>query len=443
MPQVSLVPVASIEELSAVLLQLTITVGLAVLSLALYRWYRKPYFGWWTLGWGLYSLRITAILLFLTTGARYWLYWHQVATGWTALAILWAALSFSMHRPPRSGDLLLAVFPPLWSYVAIYQLDNFLLAAGLAVLFLSLATLWTGMVFVRHHRSTGSKGGLLLAVTFLLWGLHHLDYPLLRGRGAWNPWGYYLDILFVLATGAGMLLLASSLENAELYRRLEERAADLERLASRMVRQNEEQRRRLSLELHDETAQVFSAVKLQLGLLRERAGLDVAAHLDRLLELIDTGIRGIRNVTNELRPPLLDELGWLPAIRAQVQEFTERTGLPVHLDAGNNFPPISPDAELALFRAVQEALANIARHAGAASVAIRIVAVESGVLIRITDDGRGFSDQVDPQRLEEQGHLGLAGMRERIVGVGGRVQVTGEPQAGVRIEIFLPEMAAA
>lgn len=430
--------VSSFGEVSAALLQLAITLGLAGVSVALYRWYRQPYFGWWAIGWTLYALRIGAIVLFLTTGARYWLYWHQVTTGWTALAILWAALSFSKNRGPRPREYLLAIFPPVWSYVAIYQLDNFFLAAGLAVLFLSLATLWTGMVFVRHRRSTGSKGGLLLAVTFLLWGLHHLDYPLLRARGAWNPWGYYLDILFVLATGTGMLLLASSLESADLYRRLEQRAADLERLSLRMVRQNEEQRRRLSLELHDETAQVFSAAKLQLGLLREGVEPSLVERVDRLMELIDTGMRGIRNVTNELRPPLLDELGWLPAIRALVQEFSDRTGLPGQLDAAATCPALDPDAELALFRAVQEALANVARHANAASFVVRIVPDDGGILVRITDDGRGWSAPMDPDSLHQRGHLGLAGMRERIVSVGGRFQVSGEPDAGVRIEIYLP-----
>jgi signal transduction histidine kinase len=433
--------VASFEELSAVLLQLAITLGLVVLSLALYRWYRKPYFGWWTIGWGIYGLRIVAIILFLTTEDRFWLYWHQVTTGWTALAILAAAISFSSNRGPHSREWLLALFPPAWSYIAIYQLDSFLLAAGPAVLFLSFATLWTGMVFVRHRRSTGSKGGFLLAVTFLLWGLHHLDYPLLRARGAWNPWGYYLDILFVLATGAGMLLLASSLESADLYQRLEQRARDLERLSLRMVRQNEEQRRRLSLELHDETAQVFSAAKLQLGLLREGAGEDVAQRLDRLMALIDTGIRGIRNVTNELRPPLLDDLGWLPAVRALVQEFSDRTGVAAHLEAAEHHPPLGQEAELALFRAVQEALANVARHAGAASVVVLIVPADGGLLVRITDDGRGWDGQIDPGSLEQRGHLGLAGMRERIVSVGGRVEVTGAPDSGVRIEIFLPGQA--
>jgi signal transduction histidine kinase len=205
-----------------------------------------------------------------------------------------------------------------------------------------------------------------------------------------------------------------------------------------MVRQNEEQRRRLSLELHDETAQVFSAAKLQLGLIREGAADDTAERLDRLMELIDTGIRGIRNVTNELRPPLLDELGWLPAVRALVQEFGERTGVTAHLDASGTFPVLGPEAELALFRAVQESLSNVARHAEAASVVVRIVPADRGLLVRIMDDGRGLAEGIDPASLEQRGHLGLAGMRERIASVGGRVHVTGAPESGVRIELFLP-----
>src|SRR5919202_1343855 len=70
-----------------------------------------------------------------------------------------------------------------------------------------LATLWTGWVFLRYRRRVASSGASLLAAAFLLWGLHHLDYPFLRARGAWSPWGYYLDILFALAVGAGILLL--------------------------------------------------------------------------------------------------------------------------------------------------------------------------------------------------------------------------------------------
>jgi len=194
-------------ELAAAFLQAAVTLGLAGLFFFLYRRYQKPYFGWFALAWLLYVLRIGAIISFLLSQNWLWLYWHQVITGWTALALLWAALVFSQQLTWRPVYFAAILFPPAWSYVAIYRMDNFLLAAAPAVAFLSVATLWTGWTFLRYHQRVRSVAALALAIALFLWGLHHLDYPFLRARGAWNPWGYYLDLLFVLAMGAGTLLL--------------------------------------------------------------------------------------------------------------------------------------------------------------------------------------------------------------------------------------------
>src|SRR5215210_4630590 len=200
-------PLAHPVELDAALLQAAITAALAALCAFLYARYRKPYFAWWAGAWGLYFLRIAAITSFLLSSHRIWLNWHQVVNGWTALALLYAALVFSQQVRWRSWYLALVLFPPIWSYLAIYRLKHFLWAAGPAVLFLSLATLWTGWVFFRYRQRVASSGATVLTVAFVLWGLHHLDYPFLRARGTWAPWGYYLDILFALAVGAGILLL--------------------------------------------------------------------------------------------------------------------------------------------------------------------------------------------------------------------------------------------
>jgi hypothetical protein len=196
-----------LTELQAALLQATITLGLALLCGILYERYRKPYFRWWAVAWGLYVWRLAAMMTFLSTKDRIWLFWHQTATGWTALGLLWAALVFSRGLRFKTGYLVFVLFPPLWAYLAIQLLDRFLLVAIPAVLFMSLATLWTGWVFLRDARDTGSHGSMLLAGAFLLWGVHHLDYPILRAKGALNPWSYYLDILFTLAVGLGILTL--------------------------------------------------------------------------------------------------------------------------------------------------------------------------------------------------------------------------------------------
>ena len=580
-------PPATAVELHAGLLQAAITAGLAVLCAFLFSRYRKPYFGWWAAAWGLYFLRVVAITSFLLSSNWIWLYWHQVVTGWTALALLYAALVFSRQVRWRSRYLALVLFPPVWSYVAIYRLDHFLWAAGPAVLFLSLATLWTGWVFFKYRRMVPSSGATLLAVAFGLWGVHHLDYPFLRARGAWAPWGYYLDILLALAVGTGILLLVlddlrrglaalsalsgdlqragrqqdvldallarpltlpavrgsalylidaesgggfargagvctgwpgspvpaagaamlqrvirtarpqfggnwtaagtggsayayaavlpilreegviaalvlvghardpftalddsfllalghqvgAALENADLYSRLQNRTIELARLSARMIEQHEEERHRLSRELHDETAQVFSAVKMELGILRDTAESAEAARLDHVLALIDTGIRSIRSVTNDLRPSLLDDLGLLPALRSLVADFSERSGIRTGLAVPSTLPPLSGEAELALFRALQEALSNVLRHARARSVDIGISINPGGVLLQVSDDGQGLPAGVAPETLELQGHMGLAGMRERITALGGTVRLRARAGAGALLEVLVP-----
>lgn len=571
-------------ELDAALLQAAITGALGLLCAFLFGRYRKPYFAWWAVAWGLYLLRIGAITSFMLSEQQpIWLYWHQVVTGWTALALLYAALVFSQRVRWRPWYLALVLFPPVWSYVAIYRLDHFLWAAGPAVLFLSLATLWTSWVFFRYRRRVASSGATLLTVAFGLWGLHHLDYPFLRARGAWAPWGYYLDILFALAVGAGILLLVlddlrrglsalsalsgdlqhaggeqdvlaallarpltlpavrgsalylyddgrprlvrgagvcqrhgseeldgsaaavlalayesglpqvtgdwrepgaaafpyaavlpllrreavigalvlvgdardpftalddrflvalgqqvgAALENGDLTTRLQARSVELARLSARMVEQHEEERRRLSRELHDETAQVFSAVKMELGLLREGVSPAHAERLDQALALIDTGIRSIRSVTNDLRPSLLDDLGLLPALRSLVADFGDHSDVRIGFTAPASIPPLSKEAELALFRALQEALSNVRRHAGARSVEVTLALDPGGLRLAVRDDGRGPPD-VSPERLERDEHMGLAGMRERIGALGGSVRFGRGRGAGASLEVLLP-----
>lgn len=427
-------PGALSVELSAASLEAAITLALTLLCAVLWRRTKQPYFGWWTLAFALFVARITVITVFIGTNDRAWLFWHQVITGWTGLTLLWAAVVFSHAATWRRPYWLLVAFPLLWSYVAVIKLENFVLAAVPAVVFLSAATLWTGIVLLRYRRHETRGASTLLGWTFLLWGLHHLDYTFLRARGAWSPWGYYIDILFLLAVGAGILLLV----NADLASRLQVRTSELETLSRRMVRQHEEERRRLSLELHDETAQVLAAVKMQLGVARERVDASTAQRLDRALALVDDGMRGIRNVTNDLRPSLLDDLGLLPALRSTVTEFSERRGASVSLDSPESLPALSDEAEVALFRALQEALSNVARHAENAPTEVQIRSERNQVTLRVADRGPGFDSDGTLARLEAEGHLGLAGMRERILALGGDVSVKSSPGAGVVIVIRIP-----
>ena len=418
---------AAAGELGAAVLQAAVTAGLAILFAVLHRKTQKPFFAWFALAWGLYFVRIGAIVAFLRTTDWAWLYWHQVITGWTALALLRAAFALRLPTARLRWFPGLALFPLGWSYVAVYVLDRFILAALPAVLFLSAITLATAWVVWRHGRPTRAPGAGLLSVSLFLWGLHHLDYPFLRARGAWDPWGYYLDIVFSLLVGAGGLLLV-----------LAERASDLERLQRRMLQQHEEERRRLSLHLHDETAQVFTGVKLRLGVMRERASATEAADLDRMITLLDDGIASIRGITQELRPALLDDIGLAPALRALAEASADRFELALECAIPSLLDGLTPDAELALFRALQEAMTNVAQHGRAKRVVVRVERTSAEIRMSIEDDGRGIPSGFSVDDLQRAGHFGLAGMRERIAAQGGGVTIGASSLGGARIMVRVP-----
>jgi signal transduction histidine kinase len=242
-----------------------------------------------------------------------------------------------------------------------------------------------------------------------------------------------LDNRFLLAFGQQV---GASLANERLHHSLEDRTAELERLQARMVRQHEEERNRLWRELHDETAQVLAALNMQLGMLQERADQTLAPALERAKGLLGEGIRSIRSVTRNLRPVALDDLGLVPSLRALVRDFQEQGAL--HVDfacAEKGLPPLPADAEVALYRAFQEALANAVRHAGARSVRARLDVTDGGVELTIEDDGKGFSDDA-ADKLRSRG--GLAGIRERIVALGGDFEMGNNENGGARVRVLVP-----
>jgi signal transduction histidine kinase len=180
---------------------------------------------------------------------------------------------------------------------------------------------------------------------------------------------------------------------------------------------------------------------MELGVLRGRVPEEQVKRLDQVLELIDTGIRSIRSVTNDLRPSLLDDLGLLPALRSLVSDFSDRSGIRTDLASPPALPSLSREAELALFRALQEALSNVLRHADARSVGVGISISADGVLLQVSDDGKGLPAGVTAEGLELGGHMGLAGMRERITALGGTVRLRAQSNAGALLEVLVPASA--
>lgn len=221
----------------------------------------------------------------------------------------------------------------------------------------------------------------------------------------------------------------SVLDSAEETRRR------LREIARRAQHAAEEERKRIARELHDGIAQSLAALRLRLRLARSAGDPDLLD--DRLADLSDTigaMIEEVRGIALGLRPPVLDVLGIGPAVESLARSI-EQPDLDVDVRAELPAGTLLPEAELALYRILQEALANIVRHADAEHVWVRLGRTNGTVSLSVEDDGRGF---VAARRFGANESLGLFGMQERAAYVGGTVDVRSEPGSGTRVIVELP-----
>jgi signal transduction histidine kinase len=225
----------------------------------------------------------------------------------------------------------------------------------------------------------------------------------------------------------------------EVQRRLAESVqsqASLQELSARLVRAQEEERRALSRELHDEVAQAFSAVLMEAeNLLDLNPAPEVRAHLESIRGVAGKGMNEIRNMALLLRPSMLDDFGLLPALEWQAREIGRRTGLRVQV-ASEMSGELPEEHKTCVYRVVQEALNNCAQHAQASAVQVSVRQVDGQILVTVQDDGSGF----DPERVRG---LGLLGMEERARHLGGSFQIDSRPGRGTLLRITLPRRDVA
>ncbi len=402
--------------------QALITIILSLVHLSLGRQGLGRFHYTWACAWLLYATRLFFISMYLVGRQDAWLFAHQTATGLTALLLLWASLEFAQGARWRRRYAWFGVATTLGSAATVFGLHDIALGSIAGAILLSAVTLWTAGIFLRHHRATGSGGALMLATTFGLWSLHHLDYPLLRRAGEGLLFGVFADVAIIVAAAVGTLALVLG----EGRRSLAARNAQLEQLTRLLLRAQEAERRRIARELHDSVGQVLTAAKIELDL----EGRDGAS------ALVGHALQQIRDVSELLRPPVLDDLGLEAALRAMAEDFERRSGVRTQLRLTAPALTIAADLGVAVYRVVQEALTNVARHADARNVMVTLGSVEGGMELTIEDDGRGSAGEPTP-------HLGLLGMRERIAECGGRFTVRTRPRAGFRIEAWFPGEARA
>ena len=219
---------------------------------------------------------------------------------------------------------------------------------------------------------------------------------------------------------------------------LERDQAHLRELASQVIRAQEDERKRIARELHDDTAQVLFAQLLSVSAMKSSPSSDVRATAEALENMTVEAIEGVRRLALELRPPALDDLGLREALGELAQRFSENLCIPVTLHVHGQRDRLPSEVELVLYRVAQEAMTNIAKHAKASKAEIILVRSAESVEITIDDDGRGF-DPAIPTRRDESGlGLGLFGMEERVALVGGKLSVHQLRPSGVRIRAWIP-----
>jgi PAS domain S-box-containing protein len=220
------------------------------------------------------------------------------------------------------------------------------------------------------------------------------------------------------------------------------RALEASRTYSRrLIEAQEAERRRISLELHDQVGQILTAVKMHLHALRKTCGTsDIATLIEENLNVIDEAVDQVRDLSVDLRPALLDDFGLMVAVRWYLDRQAKKSGVAVELvslslNEDHRFPA---DLETACFRIVQEAVTNIIRHAHAARISIRLERTGSDLMLVIGDDGVGFDVKAVRTGVNGTATLGLRGMEERAQAVGGTLTVDSAPRLGTQVCASFP-----
>jgi signal transduction histidine kinase len=210
-------------------------------------------------------------------------------------------------------------------------------------------------------------------------------------------------------------------------------------LSRHLLNGEEEERRRISRELHDETGQALMILRFHLEMLAAEASTqEQKAKVQESLDVLDRTIEGVRRIIARLSPRVLDELGLVAAIRRQAQQLAAQTKMRGHLELPEHMPSLSRDTQVGLYRSVQEALHNIAKHSQAKNFWIRMRLAARRVVLEIEDDGIG----VLARKPQERG-FGLTGMRERTAALCGSMTLHSRRSKGTHIRITLPYAEAA
>lgn len=221
--------------------------------------------------------------------------------------------------------------------------------------------------------------------------------------------------------------------------RLEQDQEQLRLLTVQVIGAQEDERKRIARELHDDTAQILFAQLLRIAAVKSSPRDAVEGQIDQLEAMTVEAIEAVRRLALELRPPALDDLGLREALEGLTQRYSEQTGIPIAFRTSGLRERLDPAVELVLYRVAQEALTNVAKHAGARHASVAIERRSGDVTLEVRDDGIGFTSRPSGKDERRGLGLGLFGMEERVMLVGGSLRISGAAEgSGTVIRAVIP-----
>jgi signal transduction histidine kinase len=230
---------------------------------------------------------------------------------------------------------------------------------------------------------------------------------------------------------------ALAIDKARIHDELREREARIVELSAHLLKAQEDERKRISRELHDETGQALMVIRLYLGMLEQATtGRTAKGKIRETVGVVDRTVEGLRRIIGRLSPLVLQELGLVAGIRKEAKDLAKSTGVKARVLIPDDFGRLNPDVESAIYRVVQEALHNVAKHAQAKTVTVQIDRDDERVHLVIQDDGVGAT--LGKPKPNERQTFGLAGIRERISMLHGTVKITSSKGRGTKLDISVP-----
>jgi PAS domain S-box-containing protein len=238
-------------------------------------------------------------------------------------------------------------------------------------------------------------------------------------------------------TGA-LAMVSDITERKKTEEQVRDYTERLQTLSRRLVEAQEEERRHVARELHDEIGQVLTAVAISLHNLKGICPEEATAQVEEGIAIVDRAIQQVRNLSLDLRPAMLDDLGLVAALRWCAERQGERAGCTIHFVARSSGTLLPPELKNTCFRVAQEALTNVLRHAGARNVWLELQETDEELRLSVRDDGAGFDLQAARQRASTGGAFGLLSMQERVELLGGRITIDTSPGRGTTIHVRFP-----